>query len=125
MTPKHRSHIRKGWDISKALAIPGMVLLLMQQSVDLRIKWQASQAQSQTTASSVAGVMKDIGKIMAKDKAQDDRLSRLERSPRQTFVTQRAAAAADTVARSPGFVKAASSLIAAPFRFLGAVFGGG
>lgn len=63
-----------------------------------------------------AGVKPRMAKVETRVKMLEK--TRLER-PRSTLVPQRAAAAGDTVARSPGLMKTAGNAVLAPFRWLG------
>lgn len=121
MTGQVRGHIKRGISVSAIVAGAGSIIMLMQQAVDLRGKIIAQTAQQQTSAQAMGVMMKDVGRLAKDVDKIETRVSRLERAPRHTLVTQRAAVAADTVAvRSPGVVE---SLVLAPVRFLGAIFG--
>jgi pyruvate/2-oxoglutarate dehydrogenase complex dihydrolipoamide acyltransferase (E2) component len=107
MTERVRRHVRKGWNLTKV----GALLLILHQAVDLRLKVQTQQARELATASTVAAMQKDIGKL-----ATD--VDRLKRQARKGSPGSRAAA--DSLS-SPGPIEVATSIVTAPFRLLGAL----
>ena len=118
---KVHGHVRRGWDIGKAPVIIGAFLVCAQQLVSIRGDLIKQDHDQQATASSMASVVKDVGKVAGDVKVLKAKVSRLERPSR----TDRAASlhgttAADSVTvRSPGIQSAVVGLMTAPVVLLG------
>lgn len=119
MSPRTRSHLRNGWDVSKWLVVIGTILTLAQQYVALKKDIRDQGSQAQLTAGSVVAMGGDVASLSKEVKRLEGRVSKLERPLPTRRSESPAKAAPDTVAaRSPGPVQVLGMAAAAPFKAL-------